>query len=466
MPKTPFAHQKEGIKWLVSHRGRSKNNVPLKGAILADDMGLGKTLTALLTAKVHAKTQGTATLIIAPKSVRNNWKREALDAGVEATILSWDKLPCEKSEQEVKGKKQITYKADRDLPEKYVLLADEAHLAQNEGTERTKCFLALAKDPRCVAVYPITGTPAPNGRPLNMKPLLMAINHSVVVNDFDYEVRYCSAHAMRIQVEDRHNDKTAERSIWQNKGAANLQELYEVTQNAILRRTKDECLDLPEKIRTFVEVELDVIAQAAYDANYKKQKDAYIKRIKAGTITGFAEDIVLLNLVRQAASVAKCGEAIRMAEELLQQGRQVVLFTEFADSAKILADHFRITALTGETSAKQRTDMVDDFQAGKTHVFVGTVRAGGIGITLTSSQDEILVDRPWTPGATQQVEDRLHRIGQKNKVNIWWLRFGAVDDKIDNTLEAKMKNINHMLTGNPDASTFYEGLAADIFGNG
>jgi SNF2 family DNA or RNA helicase len=155
-----------------------------------------------------------------------------------------------------------------------------------------------------------------------------------------------------------------------------------------------------------------------------------------------------------------------MAEELLQQGRQVVLFTEFADSAKILADHFRITALTGETSAKQRTDMVDDFQAGKTHVFVGTVRAGGIGITLTSSQDEILVDRPWTPGATQQVEDRLHRIGQKNKVNIWWLRFGAVDDKIDNTLEAKMKNINHMLTGNPDASTFYEGLAADIFGNG
>ena len=466
MPKTPFAHQKEGIKWLVSHRGRSKNNVPLKGAILADDMGLGKTLTALLTAKVHAKTQNTATLIIAPKSVRNNWKREAVEAGVEAKVLSWGSLPVVKSEQEVKGKKQITYKASPDLPEKYVLLVDEAHLAQDENSERTKCFLALAKDPRCIAVYPITGTPAPNGRPLNMKPLLIAINHHVIVNDFDYEVRYCNAHAMRIEVEDRHNEVTAQRSIWQNKGAANLQELYEVTKNAILRRTKDDCLDLPEKTRTFVEVELDVVAQAAYDANYKKQKDAYIRRIKSGAITGFAEEIVLLNLVRMAASIAKTAEAIRMAEELLEQGRQVVLFTEFAESAKILADHFRITALTGETSAKQRQDMVDNFQAGKEHVFVGTVRAGGIGITLTSSQDEILVDRPWTPGATQQVEDRLHRIGQKNKVNIWWLRFGAIDDKIDNILEAKMKNINHMLTGNPDATTFYEGLAADIFGNG
>lgn len=464
MPKTPFAHQKFGVKWLVGHRGRSVGNVPLKGAILADDMGLGKTLTALLTAKVHAKTQGTATIIISPKSVINNWKREAAEAGVDVKVISWGSLPVTPVTVIIKEKPQVTYKPDASLPAKYVLLADEAQMAQDENSERTKCFLALARDPRCVAVYPITGTPAKNGRPLNMLPLLKAINHHIAVNDFDYQVRYCKAHTMHIEQEDKYNEKTAQRKIWQNKGAANLDELFKVTQNAILRRTKDECLDLPEKIREFVEVELDVIAQHKYDTNFKKQQDEYHRRIAAGEITGFADAIVMINLVRMAASIAKTGEAIRMAEELLEQGRQVVIFTEFAESAKILANHFEVEPLTGEMSTAQRQKMVDEFQAGRQRVFVGTIRAGGVGITLTASQDEILVDRPWTPGDTQQVEDRLHRIGQKNKVNIWWLRYGAIDDKIDNTLEAKMKNINHMLTGNPDATTFYDGLAADIFG--
>lgn len=463
MPKTPFAHQKEGIKWLVTHRARSVGNVPLNGAILADDMGLGKTLTALLTAKVHAKQQKTSTLIFSPKSVLKNWRNEAKEAGVDATVYSWGSIPASKYEVVIKEKTYVKYRADSDLPDGYVLLVDEAHLAQDENSERTKKFLAVALDPRCKACYPITGTPAPNGRPLNMLPLLKSIRHHISINDYDYQIRYCSAHTMKIKAEDKYNEKVAQRSIWQNKGAANLDELFEVTKNAILRRTKDDCLDLPEKLRTFVEVELDIEAQYKYDTHFKEQQESYHRRIRAKEITGFADEIVMLNLVRMAASVAKVPEAIRMATELLEEGRQVAIFTEFAESAKAIAEHFGITALTGELSTNQRQKMVDDFQAGVNKVFVGTVRAGGVGITLTAAQDEILVDRPWTPGATQQVEDRLHRIGQKNQVNIWWLQYGPVDAKIDNIIEAKMKNINHMLTGNPDASSFYEGLAAEVF---
>jgi SNF2 family DNA or RNA helicase len=109
--------------------------------------------------------------------------------------------------------------------------------------------------------------------------------------------------------------------------------------------------------------------------------------------------------------------------------------------------------------------MVDDFQSGKNKVFAGTIKAGGVGITLTKSQDIVLVDRPWTPGDAMQAEDRLHRIGQNGAVSVLWLQHGNIDQKIDGILEVKMRNIGEVLHGTPDSLSFDEvkALAEDIF---
>lgn len=460
--KTPLTHQKSAVKWLISHRERSQYGFTLKGAILADDMGLGKTFTATLVAKVHAKTQNTHAIILSPKSVINNWKQETKEAGVAATIYTWDSMPVECTTETINGKEVTRYKPKSDLPD-FVLLADEAHLAQNENSIRGQSFLALARDKRCKAVYPITGTPAKNGRPINMLPLLKAINHHVSINDMHYQEKYCLAGYQLVLLEDKYNDKEKRLKIWKNNQSANLEDLFQHTQNAVLRRTKDECLDLPEKVRSMVEVELNNADQIAYDELYAKQRAEYERRVKEGEISGFADLIVMLTHLRQAASIAKAKYAIPMIEELLEQGRRPVVFTEFKESAELIAKHFGVEALTGETSTTGRAKMVEAFQQGTTPIFVGTIKAGGVGITLTASQDIILVDRPWTPGDTLQTEDRIHRIGQTNTANVWWLRFGHIDQKVDGVIEAKMTNINLLFTGKAEGKAFFSDVAESVY---
>jgi SNF2 family DNA or RNA helicase len=96
---------------------------------------------------------------------------------------------------------------------------------------------------------------------------------------------------------------------------------------------------------------------------------------------------------------------------------------------------------------EERQAIVDRFQGGQSDVFVGTIKAGGVGLTLTAANHVILLDRPWTPGDAEQAEDRLHRIGQGEMVNAIWLQHGAVDQAIDALLEAKQERIELVLRG-------------------
>ncbi|KAB0238284.1 DEAD/DEAH box helicase [Microcystis aeruginosa EAWAG127a] len=68
----------------------------------------------------------------------------------------------------------------------------------------------------------------------------------------------------------------------------------------------------------------------------------------------------------------------------------------------------------GKRNRKNRQAIVDRFQAGTSKIFIGTIKAGGVGLTLTAANQVILVDRPWTPGDADQAEDRCYRIGQNN----------------------------------------------------
>jgi superfamily II DNA/RNA helicase len=157
--------------------------------------------------------------------------------------------------------------------------------------------------------------------------------------------------------------------------------------------------------------------------------------------------LVELGIYRHAASLAKVESAIDIAKEAQEQGQGVLLFAAFRDTAERIATKLQADCLTGEVSRARRQEMIDRFQAGETKVLVATIGAGGIGINLTAAQVVIMVDRPWTPGDTEQAEDRAYRIGQHHNVTAIWLQYGPADERIDQLLQLKQERINQVLRG-------------------
>ena len=172
-------------------------------------------------------------------------------------------------------------------------------------------------------------------------------------------------------------------------------------------------------------------------------------RVKAGEVSPEAQALVTLGILRKVGSKYKVGSAIALAEELLEQGQQVVIFGEFKESVNAVYSAFAGNAelLTGNTPQDERQLMCDRFQRGESKVFVGTIKAGGVGITLTAANNVILLDRPWTPGDAEQAEDRCHRIGQSSAVSAFWIQLGLVDKMVDELIDSKQARIEKVLKG-------------------
>lgn len=435
---TLFQHQKEAVEWLLAHQ----RGTLYRGGILADHMGLGKTVSALIAARVlSVANNNLPVLVVAPASLRDNWIREAQKVGVAIEIFSWAKVPKPLNTQ------------------RYIVIADEAHYAQNLASARTKKLLSLAEHENCLATWLLTGTPLKNGRPSNLFPLLQAIAHPLAADKRHYEEYYCNGYFKEI----------GRKSVWDVTGSAHLDELSKNLSDALLRRTKDECLDLPEKQRVRRAADLTTTQMRIYKADLAILAQEYRDRIAGAKAKAEAEEddeearklwvearnlenaqaLVTLGMMRKVGSLHKVDSACALAEELLEQGQQVVIFTEFLESAKLLYSSLEGCAelLTGETKQDDRQKIVDRFQAGESKVFIGTISAGGVGLTLTAASHVILVDRPWTPGDAEQAEDRCHRIGQSLAVFAYWLQLGVIDDLMDNLISEKQERIDLVLKG-------------------
>jgi hypothetical protein len=416
-------YQRQGVEWLLAH---TRGNLG-KGAILADQMGLGKTIQALAAARsLQCEYPNCPIIVICPVSLMGNWRKEAEYVGVNIETYSWAKMPPPLETTN------------------YILLVDEAHYSQGgSGTKRGKAFLELCKNENCVAAWLLTGTPMKNGRPLNILPLLQAIDHPVARNDWQFKMRYCNAHQKSIA-----GGKTA----WDFTGSSYLQELSDQLNDSLLRRLKSECAkELPGKTRIVRPVEETRVFKEAVDlviSDYKRKIKAVQETDpEQAEALKNAEALVTIGKIREAASYFKVADAIEIAENVLAGGQSIVLFTEFLSTAKMLHEKLGGELLTGATKTEDRQALVDRFQSGESKVFVGTIKAGGVGITLTAACEMVVVDRPWTPGDLEQAEDRIFRIGQVNMCFCYWLQFGEVDRAIDELLHKKAERIELMLKG-------------------
>lgn len=413
--KTLFTHQKTGVMRMVKYRRQ----------ILADDMGLGKTLQCLVAAKLLSEYYNWNIIVISPVSlIEKPWTRDAMALKISKqrfAVFSWAKIPAPP-------------------PVNYVLIADEAHYAQaGTKTIRGKAFLALSTNDNCMACFPATGTPIKNGRPINIFPLLEAIRHELAKDIRYFQLRYCNAHLQKFG---------KGKKFWDVNGSSNLSELNAKIKDAMIRRTKKDCLDLPEKLRVLREAELSSESIKLYEDTLKRLRQTYQERLESGEIKEGGEALVLLGQLAHAGALGKVESAYEIAEEVIEEGNQVVIFSTYVEPLNTLKEKFETAGIPAELligDTKDRGSLVDRFLAGKSKVFLLSM-AGGVGIDLYTATTIILINRAWTPGDVLQIEDRLHRIGQKNPVTSIWLQYGEVDAHVDAILESKSINISEVLT--------------------
>ncbi len=421
-----FAHQREAVQCLIER----------KCLILAHDLGLGKTRSALMAAKGYELP----VMVICPASLRINWLREAEAVQVPIQVYSWAKLPEPPEDDD------------------YILIADEAHYVQTLKTKRTQGFLRLAEHAR--AMYALTGTPMKNG-PINLYPLLLACKHPLAQDKRAYEQRYCNAHLRRVG---------RGRLVYDVSGASNLEELHAKTCDVLLYKKKEECLkDLPPKVRIMRQADVSQEAKRAYQAKVDQLRQKHQQRMQqkwaerattsslgvaGATLDEEMDDeqgeaIVELEIERQAGSLIKVQSAITIAQEVLEQGESIVLFTAFRESAHKIAEALDAECLSGESdpSGGERQAIIDRFQAKEKRALVCLIGTGGLGYTLTAAQTVVLVDRSWTSTEAQQCEDRLHRIGQQGSVTAIWLQYGPIDERIDALLQRKRERIDLLVEG-------------------
>ena len=406
-----LAHQRSGVRWLL----------PRRGAILADAMGLGKTLTSLTAARAMARLADCRIAVVAPAGLHPHWRREAAALGLRLELHSWARLPAE-------------------LPEAgTVLIADEAHYAQNLSARRTQAFLRLARHPRLRAIWLLTGTPMRNGRPDQLFPLLAAIAHPLGGDQRAFEERYAQGHWR----------EQGGRRIWQASGASHLGELQQLVRPLLLHRTKQQCLDLPPKQRRFHPVPLEAAAARSFDRQLQDTVEAYRRRAARGEVRRDAEVLAALTALRQIGSAFKLTTAERLIEALRAEGEAVVLFTAFVASARSLHRRFGgnggALLLEGAVPPRRRSGVVDAFQAGRCPLLIATYGTGGLGFTLHRARHVVLLERPWTPGDAEQAEDRCHRIGMGAALTCHWLQLGVADRFVDDLIAGKAERIAELL---------------------
>lgn len=246
--------------------------------ILGHEMGLGKSTTAAVLAKAYHKAFGARVIVVGPRTLRVNWLRETAAIGLSIEYYTYEKMP---------EAADMAGTIWGDVP--YVVFFDEAHYLQSMSAQRTKRAIPLAWG--ALAAVLLTGTPIKNGRPVNIYPLLLATKHELVYaakpdgspdleeiaqRKRDFLRRYCASGGEPVTV--------AGRQIFDMNGARQLDELHRMivgSPRGVLRKRKDECLDLPRKIRKFVPVEIDGTARAAYYRDLDEMWQAYERRLAA-----------------------------------------------------------------------------------------------------------------------------------------------------------------------------------------
>ena len=445
-------YQRQGLDWLefLRHYGL--------GGILADDMGLGKTVQALalLLVEKEAGRADRPSLVVAPTSLMFNWRREAerFAPGLEVLLLHGPERQAGFSSIGGQDLVLTTYPLlPRDLEALsahayHLLILDEAQAIKNPRSKAAHAARSLEARHRLC----LTGTPMENhlGELWSLLDFLMP----ELLGD---ERRF--RRLFRTPIE-RYGDEVRQ------------EQLRRRVAPFLLRRTKEAvAAELPPKTEILREVPLANDQRDLYEtlrlALHERVRQEVERKglARSGIIILDAllklrqvccdPRLVSLESARKVKGSAKLELLLTLLPDLLEEGRRVLLFSQFTSMLALieeelmrsgLREHDAFVKLTGRT--RNRAEAVDRFQAGEVPLFLVSLKAGGSGLNLTAADTVIHYDPWWNPAAERQATDRAHRIGQDKPVFVYkLLTEGTVEQRVAELQARKQALADAMLAG-------------------
>lgn len=417
MPVRPY--QIEGLQMLRYRKGRG-------GLFL--DMGLGKSLTSL--AWLYINPDMDRVVVISTASTKTQWGREARKWGIQlpfytlsgrtpgplprrgAAVLNWDIL-------EAWTDALIAWNPQ-------TVIADEVQAVGNPQAKRTKAFARLVKDRGLLA---LSGTPALT-RPSQLFTILHALEPEVFPKLWNFQQRYC-------------DPKQGAYGMTFN-GSTNAEELHEKIRPLGIRYTKFDVLkDLPDRVYT------PVIMDCQVSTEYQEAQDK-ILALQGVSAKELREKLTALTA---SAFEEKKDAVLNWIGEFLETGEKLVLFAWHTAVLDFLAAHFgrSCVRVSGGVSKADRENAVSRFVKDPgCKVFLGQTAAAGVGIDGLQEvcSNVAFVELCWSPALVDQATSRLHRMGQKNSVNVWYLLApGTVDVVMLEALESRQAALRLVVDG-------------------
>jgi SWI/SNF-related matrix-associated actin-dependent regulator 1 of chromatin subfamily A len=215
-----------------------------------------------------------------------------------------------------------------------------------------------------------------------------------------------------------------------------------------LRREKEQVLkELPDKTRSTIL--FDINNRSEYDRAYNDIRQ-YIYETKEKKISAYAEALIKIETLKQLIAKGKLEQSIEWIENFIEQ-EKLVLFVHHKEIVKDLKEYFpEALTITGDDDIVAKDQAVQEFQNNNNaKLIICSIKSASVGLTLTASSNVAFLELAWTPADHDQAEDRCHRIGQKNHVNIYYLLANnTIEDQMIMPLIEKKRNIfNQVVRG-------------------
>lgn len=456
----PYEYQKEGILFGLERRR----------LLIGDEPGLGKTLQSIGIVDTAAAYP---CLVICPSSLKINWQREfekftdkkalVLDNASRTSwpyflgmgmfhvaIVNYESLK-KFFVWDIKGGKTFTLKDvvfNRDINVFRSVIMDESHRLKDPTAQQTMFTRGIVEGKEWRIL--LSGTPVVNHAQDLVSQLAIM---GRLLSDFGGRGKFLAQYG--------ENENLSELS----------DKLYDT---CMIRREKAKVLtELPDKQRTdlYVEIsnreEYDLAAAdlAAYLREYTECTDLEIRRKMR------MEALVKFMTLRSLASKGKVKQATDFIKNFLANGKPLIVFCSLKEIVKALQKQFPdAVRVTGDDNTAEKQAAVDAFQSGEAQLIICSIKAAGVGLTLTASSNVAFVEFPWTYADCCQCEDRAHRIGQKNNVNCYYLiGRSTIDPVLYNIIHKKRSIANQIMACDDDIPTdemYFDELVNSFLGYG
>lgn len=457
---------------LLTHQQEGMERALAFGAcLLADDMGLGKTCQAIGVTASAIEAGLRPVVWVVPPSLRTNTVREFSKFAPHLTthVVVGQKPSCLPDVDVIICGDSVVSHWESTLIDHGIggLVVDECHRAKSRTTNRAKAIRALSKVlPKSGPRLLMSGTPITN-HPAELVSLLTILG---LIGKFGGPVNYLDRYCPKIP-----SSRYGARGIDHDR----LGELHvRLSDLTMVRRTKDEVLELPNKGFLAISLESDSKVAGEY-----RMCEADLRRYLS-EVCGYsgarlaradkAQALVQLTKLRALAGMAIVQSTTQYVEELLQSTlpgepqEQVVVFTEHRDVAEALSKSLGCPAIQGGMGDVAKQAAIDGFQSGEHTVLVANSVAGGVGITLTAGRHVVFAELPWTAAMVDQCISRCHRYGAEREVvgHIVFPDFGPTTEPITHRMwgliESKHSVASEVVDGEVGAILMDEDMADSL----